>query len=351
MDKEDQFRHLKHRLSSKIKVDHQQFLYFGGTAYLSMPQHKKFISLFIEGIDKYGLNNGTSRGNNIQLGIYEEVEQYAASKYDVEAALITSSGYLAAKLTIAALTNEGKIRYAPDTHPALWGPEKPVVLESSFDDWAVNTVKEINESSYNKWVLISNSMNNLFPESYDFSFIDQIEKDKKIILIIDDSHGIGILNEGKSVLPGIPKLPQVEIVVVASMAKALGVDAGIVLGSKCIIEKLKQGNEFNGASPSSAAGLYAFMHAEHIYKEEYNRLQKNMVFFANKIDLGEDWRYEPGFPVFLYRNEGLAAKLLPHHILISSFPYPDKKGKIIDRIVLSSWHSKADLSHLITALN
>lgn len=346
---QNEFSNLSQPLSSTLHLLGQTYLYFGGTAYLGIPQNKEFIKLYIDGIERFGLNNGTSRGNNVQLGIYTEAELFAANKFGAEAALITSSGYLAAQLTVAAHIKDKWVRYAPDTHPALWHHDKPL-QHQSFKDWAASVVKEINQSSQEHWLLLSNSVNNLFPEIYDFSFIDQISIKKKVTLIVDDSHGIGLLNGGKGVLPNIPKNNKVEVIVVASMAKALGVDAGLVLGSNQTIGQLKQGNVFYGASPPAAAALFAFMQADQIYSSAYEKLKENVNLLLSHIHQNQNWTYTPHFPVFLSKETDIDTRLMQEKILISSFPYPDKDGLPLNRVVLSSWHSKADVLQLAEAL-
>lgn len=344
-----EFNKLEQKLSPSIKVDDKSYLYFGGTAYLGIPQNKDFIKLYIEGIERYGLNNGTSRGNNVQLGIYNEAEAFIAKRYGAETALITSSGYLAAKLTVKTYAKKGEIRYAPHTHPALWIDDNPE-NHLPFATWAGQIVKEINNSTIDNWVLLSNSMNNLYPEIYDFGFIKNISPDKQIVLIIDDSHGIGLLNGGNSVLQNLSHVPNVEIVVVASMAKALGLDAGVVLGSEKAIAQLKKSDEFYGASPPAAAGLYAFINAQQIYQQAYQQLQQNVKIFTQTIRNNQDWHFVEDFPVFLCKREHIEQRLLEEKILISSFPYPDRNGKILNRIVLSSWHTETDISKLLAAL-
>jgi len=349
MNTKNNFNQLDEGLSSKIVVDNEDYLYFGGTAYLGIPQNKDFIALYTEGIQRYGLNNGTSRGNNVQLGIYNEAEAFVAKTYGSEAALITSSGYLAAKLVVQAYAKSGVLRYAPNTHPALWLSGNPSnALE--FSVWAIQLVDEINSSAEENWVLLSNSLNNLHPEIYDFSFIRHISSDKKIILIVDDSHGIGISNEGLGCLQSIPETPNVEVVVVASMAKALGLDAGVIFGSKDAISMLKQSDEFYGASPPAAAGLYAFMKGQELYKAAYQKLQANVKLFQESLPYDGDWHYIDEFPVFLNKQKDVEQRLLREKILISSFPYPDRNGNILNRIVLSSWHSEVDILKLVNAL-
>lgn len=340
--------HLQSPIGPKVVDNDQTYLYFGGTAYLGIPQSGDFLKIYLEGLKKYGLNNGTSRGNNVQLGIYNDAEICAAERFGAEEALITSSGYLAAQLAVKYVLGFGEIRYAPDTHPALWYEGNPKV-NKSFNDWALDITKEINNSNQQNWVLITNSMNNLHPERYDFSFIEKLNK--QVLLVIDDSHGIGVNNNGLGVFSSLPKCGNIEIVVLASMAKALGVDAGLILGSTKTIASMKQTNEFLGASPPAAAGLYAFMQGEEIYAANLAKLKNNMNLLANELAENENWNFMKDFPVYLAKNTDLSRILKQKGVLISSFPYPDKDGPIINRIVLSSWHSKSDIEELIKALN
>jgi len=349
MNKKQSFDNLKRGLSQSFIIGDEEYLYFGGTAYLGIPQSKKFIKLYTEGIALYGLNNGTSRGNNVQLGIYNEAEEYAANKFGVEAALITSSGYLAAKLTVRICTRQKQVRYAPNTHPALWMDGNPE-NNLRFVQWSQQIVSEINDSEIRDWVLLSNSINNLYPEIYDFGFIRNFKEDKKITLIIDDSHGIGLLNGGNSVLQNLPQNTSVEIIIVASMAKALGLDAGVILGTNKSISKLKQSEEFYGASPPAAAGLYAFINAEEIYRHSYEKLQENVKIFTQQLTNKNEWHFVEDFPVFLSKQPNIEQRLLEQKILISSFPYPDRNGQNLSRIVLSSWHSETDILKLVAAL-
>lgn len=335
-------------LALNISFKGQDYLYFGGTAYLGIPQNAGFMALYLSGLQKFGLNNGTSRGNNVQLGIYDEAEAYAAQYFGAEAALITSSGYLAAQLLVRSFAGTGTVLYAPQTHPALWLNEAPLV-SGSFAEWAENSVEHINNSKQNKWVLVSNSLNNLFPEQYDFSFLTRIQPENEVILIADDSHGLGLLDDGRGILNTIPETDNVKVLVVASMAKALGVDAGIVLGSSALIGKLKRGNEFLGASPPAAAGLYAFMQAAAIYRTELEKLKALMHYFSGKIDR-EHWGFMEGYPVFFSKDPNLYVKLLEKNILISSFPYPDHRGKPLNRVVLSSWATNERLDQLLKAI-
>lgn len=339
---------LQNPLALNIDFKGQNYLYFSGTAYLGIPQNEAFRSLYLEGIKKFGLNNGTSRGNNVQLGIYSEAEQYAARYFGADAALITSSGYLAAQMLVRHYASYGNLLYAPQTHPALWLNEDPGVT-GSFNSWAGRSLQQINSSKQNKWLLLSNSLNNLFPERYDFSFLRDIHPGKKVILIVDDSHGIGLLDQGRGILNLISAPAHVQVIVVASMAKALGLDAGVILGPQQAIAQLKKSNVFMGASPPAAAGLYAFMQAAGIYRAELDKLHAHMDYFTAGIQ-SDQWDYVKDYPVYFSKHKNLYQELLKSRILISSFPYPDQNGPALNRVVLSSWASRESLDLLLQAI-
>jgi 8-amino-7-oxononanoate synthase len=345
------FRAIKGALGRSIAVGGRSVLYFGGTAYLGIPRQREFLNHYLEGLHLFGLNNGTSRSNNVQLGIYKDAEEVAALRFDAESALVTSSGFLAAQMTVRHFAGWGQLEYAPGTHPALWIGGNPDV-GGSFKQWGQDLVTRINSSSQKRWVVVSNSMSYLFPEWYDFSFLERVAPEKELILIADDSHGIGVLNGGRGSYPVLPRQEQVRGVVVASMAKALGVDAGLILGPEELIGELKNTATFLGASPPSAAGLFAFMRAEDIYRGELERLLELCRYFETGLGaLKSGLAYLEGFPVYLSADKELAQRLMEKDVLISSFAYPDQFGEALNRIVLSSWHNESDLDNLLNILS
>jgi 8-amino-7-oxononanoate synthase len=345
------FNRIPGSLGPVIAKKDQSFLYFGGTAYLGMPQNVLFRDYYIEGIKLYGVNNGTSRSNNVQLGIYDDAEQVAAKRFGAEASLITSSGYLAAQLAVRHFADWGHVIYAPATHPALWLHGNPQV-SGSFGYWSRHVLEVINLSDTDRFVLISNSMNNLFPEVYDFGFLSGIKPGKEVLLLVDDSHGLGVLNEGKGSYCCLPQVSNVKVLVVASMAKALGVDAGIILGDFPLIAMLKQTSIFLGASPPAAAGLYAFMKSEMLYAMELLRLSDLCRYFSAGLGSQKSaFASMDGFPVYLSENQNLGQTLKNQQVLISSFAYPDQHGEILNRIVLSSWHREQHLDLLLNRIH
>jgi 7-keto-8-aminopelargonate synthetase-like enzyme len=139
--------------------------------------------------------------------------------------------------------------------------------------------------------------------------------------------------------------------VIASMAKALGFDAGLILGSNSGIASLRNSPVYVGSSPPSPGMLYAFVHAELIYKEQRENLHKNLILFTDLLVSTKQLFFINNFPVFLLEDDQIAFDLLKNSIYISSFPYPDPNDKSIHRIVVNSSHKKEELEILASAIN
>ena len=339
------FRNLNQTTGRIISLDNAEYLFFGGTAYLGLLANPEYIELYKQGIDRYGLNNGTSRTNNVQLGIYKDAEDQLAKRFSFESAALLSSGYLAGQATVRALSKGKSVLYAPGSHPALWLQEAPL-QEGDFDQWILNTVDFINNTVQEEFVVISNCIDNLTPQRFDFSPFKSLNVDKKVTLILDDSHGIGILKkDGISAdLSGL-KNPNIEIVVLASLAKGLGTDAGLVLGSKEMINQIKKNPIYNGASPTAPAAFYALIHGSSLYDEAFEKMQNNTSLLA-EIVAKTSLSHIENFPVFSSKKPELYKHLLQKNILISSFPYPLATSPLLNRIVISALHSEDDVRHL-----
>ena len=325
-------------------------LFFGGTAYLGVPHNEAFKKFVFEGIEIYGVNHGASRNNNITLDIFVLAENEASRRFGAEDSILLSSGYLAAQLVVQYYYKTHQFIYAPDTHPALW-IGTPGVLRIKFLEWVDNTIKLINASDQ-PVMIISNSLNNLIPEIYDFDWLKRIDPIKNVVLLIDDSHGIGITGaQGEGIYSRLPQIPTIETFVIASMAKALGFDAGLILGKHKSIKNLRSSAIYVGSSPPSPGMLYAFVHAEAIYMHELHNLRMNLRLFTDLLESTKKFFFIDDFPVFLLLDDELAVDLLKNGINISSFPYPDPMGKSIHRIVITSIHEREELEILANAIN
>lgn len=322
----------------------KEYLFFGGTSYLGLATDEEYIQLFIDGVRRFGTNNGTSRNNNVQQAIFEQAEEFAAKRFGFEATLLLSSGYLATQFAVRALATEGELLYAPSCHPSLWLEMKPDVA-GSFENWSRQTVDYINQSEKKSFVIVSNSLDNMTPESYDFTVFEQIDPSKKIVLLLDDSHGIAVMrNNAISLEQNSLCQKNIELIVVASLAKGLATDAGLILADRERIVQFKKSNFYTGASPSPPASLYAFVNGEQIYQRQFEKLHQNIRYFKTIAD--DYLNAMDSFPVFSSRDRGLYSRLMEANIVVSSFPYPLSTDPLLNRIVINAHHTTHDLERL-----
>lgn len=342
------FSRLEQAGGREIIAGGQAYLFFGGTAYLGLSTHRPFVELFKQGIDQYGLSNGSSRANNVQLAIYPAAEAVAAERFGAEDALLLSSGFLAAQVAVRHLApHYEELHYAPLSHPALWTGADPGVGARDFKSWQGQLVEHISRSRKKSFLIISNTLDMLRPERYDFSVFDSLRPGQNVHFLLDDSHGLGVLDCGDTVHS--LRSRGFRVTVVASMAKALGVDAGLVLADGETITMLRATQAFRGASPPSPAALYAFVHGGDIYKERLGQLRENIARFVTGIDQGR-FQFISQFPVFFSTDQTLYARLVKAGVLISSFPYPSPTDPLYNRIVISAAHTDEDIRKLLHVL-
>ncbi|MCS7018192.1 MAG: aminotransferase class I/II-fold pyridoxal phosphate-dependent enzyme [Cytophagales bacterium] len=335
-----------------VRTERGEMLYFSGTSYLALPTHIAFRQLLVEGMERYGNNFGGSRTANLRLSVYEEAEQFWQEYAGAEKAILLSSGFMAGQLIAWWLRQQVAeqpatvVAYAPNTHQALWsGLER--YSDETFQDWLLGVVKHIAATPQRRFVLVCNALDSVKAELYDFSPLAKLPASAKVTLIADDSHGIGITGpSGKGIFPVLRQFSQLQIVVVASLAKACGLAAGLILTDAHCGKLLTCNPFFAGASPCMPACAYAMMRATNIWQQQRAKLLENIAFAAQKLAPLGIFNFTTDYPVFYTAEQGLYEFLLARGILISAFPYPKIDGPVVTRVVISAAHTKDDITLL-----
>lgn len=367
----DNFHKISHLPGRTIDIDGQEYLYFSGTAYLGLPQNTAFQTLIQEGLYQYGSVYGSSRNGNLQLSIYEEAEAKLAVWAGAEASLTLSSGMLAGQAAIRQLMLEGyEFIYSPDVHPAVWHLPQVEIPKGSFEVWSEQFKVGSRQSSVyssqftdqppiinraanrhqSPICLVTNSVDALHGKLYDFGWVNDIPDEIEVVLLIDDSHGLGVTGEeGQGVWKRIPKRKNVRLIVTASLAKAMGLPGGVIFSDSDTIQRVRSTAYFGGCSPIAPDHLYAYLHAEALYKEAYVRLQANIQQFVDAIRDINLFSFTEGYPVFYTERDELYPFLLERGIFVYSFSYPKPTDKANTRVVICAWHTTEDIKKLSAA--
>ncbi|WP_395049218.1 aminotransferase class I/II-fold pyridoxal phosphate-dependent enzyme [Flavobacterium sp.] len=325
-----------------IRIDGVEYLYFGGTNYLGMSTNTNFQNILFESIKKWGTSYGSSRNSNIELSIYETAEKLLAKNTNTEAALTVSSGMLAGKLVVEHLskTTDAMFHF-PDAHPAIMSYHSLPIMENG----KLNA-KIFNEN-ISKITIVTDSIPSLAVEPIELSILLEIPKEKKITLVIDESHSFGIYgNEWLNII----KKENFKIIKVASLGKAFGLSGGVIAGNTSFISKIRNLDCFIGASGMNPAFLETYINAQEVYLSQKQKLLQNLIYIDTHFTNRDLFTFDTSYPNIYFEDESVSKKLLENRIITTSFKYTNTSGKL-NRIVITSNHTTQDLEQLLTLLN
>ena len=352
-------------MSENFEIDHlpgrtihhegQTYLFFSGTAYLGLPQQADFHKLMLDSIHRYGTVFGSSRNGNLRLTVYEEAEAKLAVMVGSPAALTLSSGMMAGQVISNWLrAQHATFVYGPSAHPALWHEPTVTLPALSFADWSVQIANQLRTEftgnrSTGPVAILVNSIDAVRSEYYNFDWVIDLPRDWPITLVVDDSHGIGLLNNGQGIWPEIAhklKDSQIRLLVTTSLAKAMGLPGGAIFGDADLLMAIRQTAFFGACSPMTPASLEAYLKADTLYAEGRERLQRNIRLAETLLLPTGLFHHAEGYPVFFTKEDGLYPYLLDHQLFVYSFAYPTAADRANTRVVISAFHEPADIEGL-----
>ncbi len=330
-----------------ITIDQKQYLYFGGTSYLGMHARPDFGALVTEGIQLFGTNYGASR-HGAAITVFYEAETKMQTWLEAPACVWVSSGTLAGRLALAVLGDDYQYHYMPNTHVAIhpfFDHHTPGSLNGAVED----TLDLISNSAFDQHVIAMNTFDSLTASALPLDWIQRIPKNKKVILLIDDSHGIGVVgNRGQGMYSMISSLHE-DTIMISSLGKGMGLPAGVIAGPVEFIAACKAHGMFGGSSPSIPAYSYAYLHADTLYQNARQIVTHHMTTFNQSLrtDL---FSYTSGFPIYYTKQDSIADYLMMQGIKIPSFSYPRPVDKKYTRIILHGLHTAEDIHTLAQLL-
>ena len=333
----------------QISVHGRTYNYFGGTAYLGLQSHPPFMELFQKSVAIYGMHHGSSRKSNVFLEVYGQAEARLAHWVGSESCLCMSSGFLAAQLVIQTFLERGHALFlAPRAHPAL--KVNGIHTSASFGELSEKIHGEIKKGGPLPVLLFDtiDITGKLYPQ---FEALKGLPLDK-LILVGDDSHGIGIVGkDGTGCHAMLQELDPAKLMVCCSLGKGLGVQAGALFGQREDLDMLRETAFYGGASPSSPALMGCLLHGEEIYAQRRQKLLENYARFKEMLERPQFFDHLEGHPTFEFGGPSMAKTLEQKGFIITHFNYPDAQGPLVGRIVLSAHHDHGDIESLANCLN
>ncbi len=307
------------------KISGKEYLFFSGYAYLGVQQVPEFIALVKEGTDKYGWLHPSSRISNTRLALFEECEALLSYITGCESTVLLPSGFTAGQL--ATQKWAGSITNLQPSHPAIQtpNPAEPTGV------YAVDAV---------------NVLTAAITDFYKVNSLPGLQT-----LIIDDSHGIGLIgNNGSGAGSLFKRHNNVEYIFTYSLSKAIGINGGAISCPATMAGWFRSQPVYTASTGPSPALLYAILKGQHIYQAQREKLRQNVLYFMQLAQNIPGIAYHPSLPIFVFLQGVDEQALLNNNIIISSFAYPNPAGKKIQRVVLNALHTKTDLGFLAQQL-
>ncbi|MAW94545.1 MULTISPECIES: aminotransferase class I/II-fold pyridoxal phosphate-dependent enzyme [unclassified Leeuwenhoekiella] len=340
---------LNHNPGRTFTQNGVEYLYFGGTSYLGLQTHPDFLKTFAENIMQFGSSHGASRNSNVQLELYQETEQSLARFTGAESCLTTSSGFMAGQILREYMGSAGyELFHYPGSHAALR-------LASDFqfetpEDLRFSILNYLRKKASRPPVLFFDSISFTADHFPDYSFLKSLPLDQ-IVLVADDSHGIGVVGEeGSGCYAGLKALGAKDVLICGSLAKAMATPGGFILGSRDRMEVIRQRPVFAGASPASPAAVATLGSTIKQISLQHQKLKANLSYFLENLENPEFFQFNPGHAGFNFGERRLVNYLKDHHIIVTDFEYAGGGTNRLTRIVITALHTREDLDHLLEVL-
>lgn len=322
--------------------------FFSGFSYLSLESLVSFKESLKKGIDLYGCVFPSSRISNVQLALYDQFEEKLSAFTGFPACCTFPSGFQASQAAVMHAGNTSLLLFSPNCHPALRSGF-PSGIQFTRKEWPEAAVRYINSDVDDRYTLVSDSLNPLHSEVYSFDFLHRLKR--RCRLVLDDSHGIGLLGtRGEGCIAQLPKLPNCSYMIAFSLAKAFAIQGGAIAGSQEEIRELRTFPVYTASTALPPAGAYAWLENFQHIDFQRNLLFDRVQFLESRLPAGL-FDHDPRLPIFASRSAPLYTHLLNRGMVLSSFPYPRPSDPPITRIVVQAGHSPEQLERLAACLD
>ena len=230
-----------------------------GNDYLGLSGDPRVIEAAVHAVRRWGAGSTGSRLVTGTTDLHLELEQRLAAFCRQPAALVFSSGYLANLGAVTALAGPDAL-IVSDAHihaslvDACRLARSPLTVVPHNDVEAVRRALE--DRAQPRAVVLAESVYSVLGDAAPLSSLAEMCAGLDAVLVVDEAHGLGVVGDGRGSLPATE-----DVVVTATLSKALGAQGGAVLGSAELRDHLiNSARSFifeTGLAPAAAGAVLA----------------------------------------------------------------------------------------------
>jgi len=230
---------LERRLTA---TDGDNLVDLAGNDYLGFTRDPRVVKAATSAAESWGAGAGASRLVTGTLGVHSDLEHALADWTGRPAALALSTGYHANLAAVTALADADTL-IVSDAHvhasliDACRLSRGTVRVVPHNDLAAVETA--LSERVLPRAVVVVESIYSVLGDAAPLSELAALCHNNDAVLIVDEAHGIGVAGTGgRGLIHAASLATSGDVVVTATLSKALGSQGGAILGSRACIDHI-----------------------------------------------------------------------------------------------------------------
>ena len=274
---------------SRTAVPAPAGLDLAGNDYLGLSRHAQVVAAAAEAATTWGAGSTGSRLVSGTTPLHLDLERALAAHTGSESGLVLSSGYLANLAAVTALSGPGTLvlsdegNHASVVDACRLSRARVVVVPHRDVDAAAAALRARHEE---RALLVTDAVFSVSGESAPLAALHEVTRETGALLVVDEAHGVGVVGErGRGAAHAAGLAGEPDVVLTATLSKALGSQGGVVLGPAAVREHLVDTARpviFDTAlaPPAVAAALAALRLVD---QERVARLQANAAALAGAV--------------------------------------------------------------------
>jgi 8-amino-7-oxononanoate synthase len=213
-----------------------------GNDYLGFALDSRVVKAASAAAELWGAGAGASRLVTGTLPVHETLETALAQWTGRPAAVALSTGYHANLAAVTALTDQDTM-IVSDAHvhasliDACRLSRGSVSVVPHNDLVAVEAA--LRERSASRALVIVESIYSVFGDAAPLAELAELCARHEAVLLVDEAHGIGVAGpQGRGLVHAAGLAEAADVVVTATLSKALGSQGGAILGSQAVIDQV-----------------------------------------------------------------------------------------------------------------
>jgi len=260
-----------------------------GNDYLALARHPQVVAAAAEALRTWGAGSTGSRLVSGTTPLHLELEQALAEHTGSQSGLVLSSGYLANLAAVTALSEPGTLVVSDEANHASvvdacrLSRARVVVVPHRDVAAAAAALRARDEE---RALLVTDAVFSVTGVTAPLAALHEAARETRALLVVDEAHGLGVVGErGQGAAHAAGLAGQPDVVLTATLSKALSSQGGVVLGPAAVREHLVDTARpfiFDTAlAPASVAAALAALHL--VDATRVGRLRANATALAAAV--------------------------------------------------------------------